>query len=68
MEDFKEFKAYLIDGDAYVVEEGTTMSDPETGLEFDRITVNIEKDLLKFLVTDCGLLDEIGVSASIWSN
>jgi hypothetical protein len=42
------------------------MRNPETGLEFEKIKVNIEKDLLKFLVTDCGLLEEIGVNASVW--
>lgn len=68
MEELKEFKAYLIDGEAYVVEDSTTMRNPETGLEFEQIKVNIEKDLLKFLVTDCGLLEEIGVEATIFDN
>lgn len=70
MENSKVYKGFLIDGVIYVSDsDSMRIKDVETGKmkEVEQIPVVIEKDLMKFWIEECGLLDELGIDASLWS-
>ena len=63
MEENKTFKGFLINGKVYVSDsDSMRMEDPKTGemKEVEQIEVVIEKDLIKFWIEECGLLEELG--------
>jgi len=63
MTDNKEYKGFLINGKVYV-SDSDSMRIGE--VEVEQIPVIIEKDLIKFWITNCGLLDELGLNATVW--
>lgn len=68
---YKKLKGFTINDSIYVDDsDSKSILNEKTG-EFEKVKqvpVLIEKDLIRYWITDCGLLDELGIDATLWSD
>ena len=60
---------FLINGSVLVSDsDSMRMANPKTGEleELEKINVMFDEGLLKYWIEECGLLDELGINATIW--
>jgi predicted Ser/Thr protein kinase len=67
-EKLKKLKGFKI-GNEILISDSDSMTTTDANgnqVKAEEVAVLIEPSLIKYWITDCGLLDELGVNATLW--